>query len=92
MLDPIQPKKDRTDASIYQQLFIIIRDRYRDYIPVYTDGSRDRNSVACAIGFVPIKHRNFNDIVLFIFAGEIWARIKIPKQIFYFFTDSCVSF
>ena len=25
-----------------------IRDRYRDHIPVYTDGSRDGNSVACA--------------------------------------------
>ena len=40
-------KKDRTDASVYQQLFMEIRDRYRDYIPVYTDSSRDRNSVAC---------------------------------------------
>ena len=29
--------KSRTDASIYQQLFMEIRDRYRDYIPVYTD-------------------------------------------------------
>ena len=25
-----------------------IQDRYRDYIPVYTDGSRDGNAVACA--------------------------------------------
>ena len=24
------------------------RDRYRDYIPVYTGGSRDGNDVACA--------------------------------------------
>ena len=30
-------------SSIYQQLFMEIRDRYRDYIPVYTDGSRDGN-------------------------------------------------
>ena len=41
-------KKDRTDVSIYKQLFMEIRDRYRDYIPVYTDGSRDGNFVACA--------------------------------------------
>ena len=40
-------KKDRTDASVYQQLFMEIRDRYRDYIPFYPDGSRDGNYVVC---------------------------------------------
>ena len=35
MLDLVHLKKDRTDTSIYQQLFMEIRDRYRDYIPVY---------------------------------------------------------
>ena len=39
-------KKDRTDASIYQKLFIEIRVRYRGYIPVYTDSSRDGKSMA----------------------------------------------
>ena len=38
-------KKDRTDASIYQQLLMEIRDRYCDHIPVYTDGSRDGATV-----------------------------------------------
>ena len=38
VLDLVHLKKDRTDASIYQQLFMEIRDRYRDHIPVYTDG------------------------------------------------------
>ena len=28
-----------------------IRDRYRDYIPVYIDGSRNGNAVACATVF-----------------------------------------
>ena len=51
VLDLVHLKKDRTDASIYQQLFMEIRDRYRDYIPVYTDGSRDGNAVACATVF-----------------------------------------
>ena len=32
--DMVHLKKDRTDPSIYQQLFVEIRDRYRDYIPV----------------------------------------------------------
>ena len=45
-MDLVHLKKHRTDASIYQQLFMEIRDRYRDYIPVYTDGSRDGNAVA----------------------------------------------
>ena len=39
VLDLVHLKKDQTDASIYQQLFMEIRDRYRDDIPVYTDGS-----------------------------------------------------
>ena len=41
VLDLVHLKKDRTDASIYQQLFMEIQDRYRDHIPVYTDGSRE---------------------------------------------------
>ena len=60
VLDLVHLKKDRTDASAYQQLFMEIRDRYRDYILVYTDWSRDGNSVACAT--VSIKHRNFHEI------------------------------
>ena len=48
VLDLVHLKKDRTDASIHQQLFMEIGDRYRDYILVYTDGSRDGNYVACA--------------------------------------------
>ena len=51
MLNLVHLKKDRTDASIYQQFFMEIRDRYRDYIPVYTDGSRYGNDVACATVF-----------------------------------------
>ena len=51
MLNLVYLKKDRTDASIYQQLFKEIRNRYRDYTPVYTDGSRDGNYVACAAVF-----------------------------------------
>ena len=46
MLDLVHLKKDRTDASVYQQLFMEILDRYRDHIPVYTDGSWNRNAVA----------------------------------------------
>ena len=51
VLNLVHLKKDGTDASVYQQLFIGIRDRYRDYIPVYKDGLRDGNTVACATGF-----------------------------------------
>ena len=28
-------KKDHRDAYVYKQLFVEIRDRYRDYIPVH---------------------------------------------------------
>ena len=44
----IHLKKDRTDAFIYQQLFMDIRDRYHDYIPVYIDGLRDGSSMVFA--------------------------------------------
>ena len=43
VLDLMHLKKDGTDASVYKQLFIEIRDGYCDYIPVHTDGSRDWN-------------------------------------------------
>ena len=57
VLDLVHLKKGRTDTSAYQQLFMEIQDKYRDYIPVYIDGSRDGNYVVCAI-----RHRNFHNI------------------------------
>ena len=96
MLDLVQLKKDQTDASIYQQLFMEIRDRYRDYIPVYTDGSRDGNAVACSTVFPS------NTVISMIlpdsasvFTAEVWAIIKALEQIkdyiaskYIVFTDS----
>ena len=96
VLDLVHLKKDRTDASIYQQLFMEIRDRYRDYIPVYTDGSRDGNAVACATVF-PL-----NTVISIrlpdsasVFTAEVWAIIKALEQIkdsnaskYIVFTDS----
>ena len=73
-----------------------IRNGYRDYIPVYTDGSRDWSFVACATDF-PL------DIVISmrlpdtasIFTAEIVAVIKALEQIkdsvaskYIIFTDS----
>ena len=91
VLDLVHLKKDRTDASIYQQLFMEIRDRYRGYIPVYTDGSRDGNAVACATVFpsnTVISMRS-------VFTAEVWAIIKALEQIkdsiaskYIVFTDS----
>ena len=52
VLDLVHLKKDRTDASVYQQLFMEIRDRYRENIPVYTDGSRGMESMWLALRFV----------------------------------------
>ena len=76
VLDLVHLKKDRTDASIYQQCFLQIRDKYGDYIPVYTDGSRDGNSVACDTVF-PSDTELFMRLPdsAFIFTTEIWAII-----------------
>ena len=82
VLDLVHLKKDRTDASIYQQLFMEIRDRYRDYIPVYTDGSRDGNYVACATVFP--SDTTFSMRLpdsTSIFTAEIWAIIKALEKI-----------
>ena len=96
VLDLVHLKKDRTDASIYQQLFMEIRDRYRDYILVYTDGSRDGNYVACATVFP--SDTQFSMTLpdsAFIFTAEIWAIIKGLDEMknasaskFIIFTDS----
>ena len=82
VLDLVHLKKDRTDASIYQQLFMEIRDRYRDHIPVYTDGSRDGNVVACATVFPPntVISMKLPDSAS-VFTAEVWAIIKALEQI-----------
>ena len=69
-----------------------IRDRYRDYIPVYTDGSRDGNAVACATVFPS------NTVISMrlpgsasVFTAEVWALEKIKDSIaskYIVFTDS----
>ena len=89
-------KKDRTDASIYQQLFMEIRDRYRDYIPVHTDGSRDGNAVACATVFPSntVISMRLPDSAS-VFTAEVGAIIKALEQCFYrltFVSPSCTSY
>ena len=73
-----------------------IRDRYRDYIPVYTDGSRDGNFVACARVVPPntVISMRLPDSAS-VFTAEVWAIIKALEQIkdsnaskYIVFTDS----
>ena len=89
-------KKDRTDASIYQQLFMEIRDRYHDYIPVYTDGTRDGNAVPCPTVFPSntVISMRLPDSAS-VFTAEVGAIIKALEQIkdsiaskYIVFTDS----
>ena len=90
VLELVHLKKDRTDASIYQQLFMEIRVRYRDHIPVYTDGSRDGNAVACATVFPSntVISMRLPDSA-FVFTAEVWAIIKLSSASKYIvFTDS----
>ena len=96
VLDLVHLKKDRTDASIYQQLFLEIRNKYLDYIPVYTDGSRDGNSVACATVFPSDTELSMRlPDSASILTAEIWAIITALEEIknaseskFIIFTDS----
>ena len=73
-----------------------IRDRYRDHIPVYTDGSRDGNAVACATVFPSntVISMRLPDSAS-VFTAEVWAIIKALEQIkmstaskYIVFTDS----
>ena len=93
VLDLVYLKKDQTDASIYQQLFMEIRDRYRDYIPVYTDGSRDGNGVACDTVFpsnIVISMRLPDSAS--VFTAEVWAIIKALEQIKESFASKYIVF
>ena len=59
-----------------------IRERYRDYIRVYTDGSRDGNAVACATVFPSntVISMRLPDSAS-VFTAEVWAIIKALEQI-----------
>ena len=87
MLDLVHLKKYHTDASDYQQLFMEIRDRYHDYIPVYTDGSRDGYSVDCATVFPSntVISMRLPDTAS-VFTAEVWP-IILPKT-----TLCCVGY
>ena len=73
-----------------------IPDRYRDYIPVYTEGSQDGNALACATVFPSntVISMRLSDLAS-VFTAEFWAIIKALEQIKYsnvskyiVFTDS----
>ena len=73
-----------------------IRDRYRNYIPVYTDGSRDGNAVACVTVFPSntVISMRLPDSAS-VFTADVWAIIKALEQIkdsnaskYIVFTDS----
>ena len=75
--DLVHLKNDRRDTSIYQQLCLEIRDRYRDYIPVYTDGTRVGNYMACATIFPPDTDFSMRlPDSAYIFTAEMWAIVK----------------
>ena len=56
--------------------------QYRDYIPVYTDGSRDGNAVACATVFPSntVISMRLPDSAS-VFTAGVWAIIKTLEQI-----------
>ena len=75
-------EKDLTDVSVNQLLFMEICDSDHDYIPVYTDDSRDGNSLICATVFPSntVIFMRFSDST-FIFTAEIWTIIKSLEEI-----------
>ena len=59
-----------------------IQDRYRDYIPVYADGSRDGNYVACAPVYPSdtVISMRLPDSAS-VFTAAVWAIIKVLEEI-----------
>ena len=85
-------EKNRTDTSVYNQLFMETRDRYRDYIP-YTDGSRSGNSVTCATvcpsdTVISMRLPDSASIVI----AEMWAIIKSLEKIKDSFTSKYINY
>ena len=98
VLHLVHLKKDRTDALIYEQHFLEIRDKYRNYIPVYTDRSRDGYSMACATVFPSDTELSMRlPDSASIFTAEIWTIITalekkcICIQIYIFYRLTFVS-
>ena len=70
-----------------------IRDRYRYHIPVYTDGSRDGNDMACATVFPSntVISMRLPDSAS-VFTAEVWAIIKALEQIKESFASKYIVF
>ena len=90
MLDLVHLNKDRTDAYVFKQLFMKIRDRYGDYIPVYTDGTRDGYFVACAMVFpsATVISMRLSDSAS-VLTAEIWTIIKVLEQMIKSVASKC---
>ena len=75
-----------SEERSHRYMFIRYRDRYRDYIPVYTDGSRDKNVVACVTVFPSntVISMRLPDSAS-VLTAEIWAIIKALEEFFFKF-------
>ena len=94
MLDPIHNQGLRLCLGAFR--ISPVESLYRDHIPVYTDGSRDGNAVACATVFPSntVISMRLPDSAS-VFTAEVWAIIKALEQIkissaskYIVFTDS----
>jgi len=95
LFDLVDLKKDRTNPLVYKQHFLEIKNRFSDYIHVYTDGSRDGNTVACAAVFPSNTISKRLPDSASIFSAEIQAILDALNKIktsdaskFVIFTDS----
>ena len=89
VLDCVCFQNDRTDTSVFME----IQDKYHDYVPVHTDGSQDRNPVACAT--VLSSDTIISIILLYsasVFTAKIWEVIKTLEQIKDYFASKCIIF
>ena len=67
--------EERSDRCLSAAFYGNTREvAYSDYIPIYTDGSRDGYSVACATVVPP-------NTVIPMITAEVWAIIKALEQV-----------
>ena len=91
-------KKGSTDALIFQQKLWELKDKYSQHIPIYTDGSKDKDKVGAAATCCGNHKQIRIPDSASIYTAELYALkmafdivLQFPHMHFVIFTDSLSS-
>ena len=93
-----QSSKDNTSPEIYRNKFFEFCDHYKDFSPLYTDGSRMENQVAAAVVYRSTTKTTRLPNTASIFSAELYAILlalalirRSKESNFVIFSDSVKS-